>query len=264
MGGGLNMRFFLARPAHRRVPDEGFPRNGRLRLAVLAVSAALLSACTSTGASFQSSGLDRIVVGRTTMEQASGYLGAHPVDVWRQGDTTLARWAYKGSVATDAVYFRQEAWLRFGPDGTFQRMENSVNLPLNRRPRTAEEADQQARTEQAARQEASRPPVQTVAAPAATEGASEAVPVAVQAGDAIQPASLTIQPPAPAASGAKPARTRAGSAPARRAATGKTRSGQAKKSTAAADRSHSPAANPLLPAGTRVIPGVTYPVRKGN
>src|SRR5690606_3171189 len=211
MGGVLNMRFFLARPAHRRVPDEGFPRNGRLRLAVLAVSAALLSACTSTGASFQSSGLDRIVVGRTTMEQASGYLGAHPVDVWRQGDTTLARWAYKGSVATDAVYFRQEAWLRFGPDGTFQRMENSVNLPLNRRPRTAEEADQQARTEQAARQEASRPPVQTVAAPAATEGASEAVPVAVQADDAIQPASLTIQPPAPAASGAKPARTRAGS-----------------------------------------------------
>ncbi len=242
------MGSFFARRAPGRVPG-GASAAGRLRRAALAVSVALLSACASTDV-LNTSGLDRIVEGRTTMEQASDYLGARPVDVWRQGDTTLARWAFKGSLATDAVYIRQEAWLRFGPDGTFQRMENAINLPLNRRPRTAAQADQEARAErqQAGREQAARPaaaaplPVQAATAPAGETAGAAAVPLAVPAADAIQPASLTIPPPAaPAArTSGKSARTRAGQADAPKAGS----------------------ANPLLPAGTRVIPGVTYPVRK--
>ncbi len=255
------MGFFFARRMPGRVSAEASSGAGRLGLAALTVSVALLSACASTGESFNTAGLDRIVAGRTTLDQASGYLGAAPVDVWRQGDTTLARWAYKGTVATDAVYFRQEAWLRFGPDGTFQRMENSVNLPLNRHPRTAEEADREARAEQdrVARQAASSRPSKEGAAPAPVEGEGDAMPVSVPAVEVIQPASLAIPPSAtpgaasPSVRSAKPARggqsTRTG------------RTSPAKKAAASGAK---PADNPLLPAGTKVIPGVTYPVQKKN
>lgn len=251
------MGSFFARRKSGRVSAGASPGVGRLGWAALAISAALLSACASTGESFNTAGLDRIVTGRTTMEQASGYLGARPVDVWRQGDTTLARWAYKGTVATDAVYFRQEAWLRFGPDGTFQRMENSVNLPLNRHPRTAEEADREARAEQ--QRIAREAPPRTVVVQSAQETDAGATPVAVPAAEAIQPASLTIPPtaaPAAARPSAKPAK------PARAGQSSRTgRSAPAKK-PAASGQGAASAANPLLPAGTKVIPGVTYPVQK--
>lgn len=255
------MGFFFARRMPGRVSAEVSSGAGRLGLAALTVAVALLSACASTGESFNTAGLNRIVAGRTTLEQASGYLGAAPVDVWRQGDTTLARWAYKGTVATDAVYFRQEAWLRFGPDGTFQRMENSVNLPLNRHPRTAEEADREARAEKdrIARQAASERPSRESAAPAPAQGAGDTMPVAVPAAEAIQPASLAIPPSAtpgavsPSPRSAKPARGGQSSR------TGRT--SPAKKPAAVGRNS---ADNPLLPAGTKVIPGVTYPVKKTN
>lgn len=251
------MRFFCAHRMDGRISEGATVGARRLRWAALAVSAALLSACSSTGESFKTSGLNQIVAGRTTMEQASGYLGAQPVDVWRQGDSTLARWAYKGTVATDAVYFRQEAWLRFGPDGTFQRMENSVNLPPKQHPRTAEDADREARAEQE-RIAREAPPRTVVVQSSGDTDAAAATPVAVPVVDDIQPASLAIPPDAapstaqPAKS-AKPARSGQSSNAGRSASTGR---------SAAATQGSAPAANPLLPAGTKVIPGVTYPVQK--
>jgi hypothetical protein len=206
----------------------------------------------STGATFKTAGLNHIVVGRTTMDQASDYLGARPVDVWQQGDSTLARWAYSATAATDAVYFRQEAWLRFGPDGTFQRMENGVNIPPTQHPRTAEEADRAAPAQSvpAAPQPASAPPVApeaeatpVVVAPGDTGGLK---PVTVPASDAIQPASMAIPASAAPAAARKPS------------STPKTKTKSAKPSQPA----HSPVAQPLLPAGTQVVPGVTYPVGK--
>ncbi|MFC4297909.1 hypothetical protein ACFO0J_07630 [Castellaniella hirudinis] len=253
------MGFFCARRMNGRI-SEGATVVGarRLRWAALAVSAALLSACSTTGESFRTSGLNQIVTGRTTMEQASGYLGAQPVDVWRQGDTTLARWAYKGTVATDAVYFRQEAWLRFGPDGTFQRMENSVNLPPKQHPRTAEEADREARAEQERIAREAPPQTVVVQSPEATD-AAVAAPVAVPVVDDIQPASLAI-PPDAAASPAQPAKS---AKPVRSGQSAKAgRSSAAAKPSAAGAQGAASAANPLLPAGTKVIPGVTYPVQK--
>lgn len=110
------------------------------RIVMLAIGACL-AACSITGETFQSSGLDHIVAGRTTLAQAADYLGAQPTGTWAQGDgSVLARWGYTGTLATDAVYFRQEVLLRFGPDGRFERMEHSVNLPVNRRPRMAAQA----------------------------------------------------------------------------------------------------------------------------
>jgi hypothetical protein len=166
------------------------------RLAVSAAAAALLAGCTVTGGGLNASGLDRIVVGRTTLAQASEDLGAQPTDVWQQGDTVLARWAYKGTLATDAVYARQEVWLRFGPDGTFQRMENSVNLPLQHRPRTAEQADREA-----ARQ---RPP----AAPAPTDAAgaqADGDGMIVIPGNGEPAGPIPVPPPPPLSTTAAPA-----------------------------------------------------------
>lgn len=114
------------------------------RVAVMAAAAVVLAGCTFTGNGLNTAGLDHIVMGRTTLEQAAQDLGAQPTDIWRQGDSVLARWAYKGTVATDAVYLRQELWLRFGPDGTFQRVENRINVPALRHPKTAAEADREA------------------------------------------------------------------------------------------------------------------------
>jgi hypothetical protein len=129
---------------------------------MLAVAA--LAGCAISGHPFNASGLNQIIVGRTTLDQATRYLGAAPVDTWRRDDgSVLARWAYKSSAVTDAVYFRREVWLRFGPDGAFQYLENTVNIPSINYPRTQEEVARQAaevtaRTPQAAPASTAAPP----------------------------------------------------------------------------------------------------------
>lgn len=88
-----------------------------------------LAACSTTGRSFDTSGMNRIVPGRTTLEQASGILKAEPDHVYRQGDgSALAGWTHKATLVTDAVYFRRELWLRFGGDGRFQHVIDRVNV----------------------------------------------------------------------------------------------------------------------------------------
>ncbi|MFT0531547.1 hypothetical protein ACMHYJ_01755 [Castellaniella hirudinis] len=193
----------------------------------LGLALAALAACSVTGRGLSSSGLNQIVEGRTTIEQASIDLGAQPTDIWRQGDTTLARWAYLGSLAYNAVYVQQEVWLRFGPDGTFQRMENSINIPPMHRPRSAAQADADARARQAAAASSGVAPPPAAAAASATP-APAAVPVASSA-DPNLPASdgtITIPGNGPGAPGLNPA--------------GGTQ--------------------PLLPSGTKIVPGVTYPL----
>ncbi|WP_323017896.1 hypothetical protein [Castellaniella sp.] len=195
---------------------------------MLVAVALVLAGCTFTGNGLNTAGLDRIVVGRTTLDQASADLGAQPTDTWQQGDTLLARWAYKGTVATDAVYARQEVWLRFGPDGTFQRMENSINVPALRHPRTAAEADHEAAQQQAKAQPkasaAGEVDVQTTA-----DDGMIVIPGNGEPG--AHPAAagpIPVPPPPPVSSGSAAASTQ----------------GQ----------------QPLLPAGSTVVPGVTYPL----
>ncbi|TAL79811.1 MAG: hypothetical protein EPN76_00515 [Burkholderiaceae bacterium] len=90
----------------------------------------LLAACSTTGQGFNAMALSKIVPGQTTFEQAQSLLGAAPVDIYDQGDGSLmARWAYKASVMTDAIYARQELLLMFDTHGRFQRVVDSVNVP---------------------------------------------------------------------------------------------------------------------------------------
>ncbi|SHI19122.1 hypothetical protein SAMN04488135_11275 [Pollutimonas bauzanensis] len=89
-----------------------------------------LAACSTTGSSFDSSALRLIEPGRTTLAEASSLLKSDPTDTYRQQDgSAMARWSHKASLVTDAVYFNQELWLAFGPDGRFERIVKSDNIP---------------------------------------------------------------------------------------------------------------------------------------
>ena len=108
--------------------SSGFPARA---LRVLAVGALLssLAACYTTGRSFDTSEMSRIIPGHTTLEQASTILKAEPDNVYRQLDgSATARWASKSTLLTDAVYFRRELSLRFDSAGRFQRVVDSVNV----------------------------------------------------------------------------------------------------------------------------------------
>ncbi|WP_066454276.1 hypothetical protein [Castellaniella caeni] len=200
----------------------------------LAVAGAsgLLAGCSVTGQTFNTGGLNKVVVGRTTLQQAADDLGAQPVDTWQQGDgSVLARWAYTGTMATDAVYFRQEAWLLFGPDGRFVRLANGINLPLMNHPRTQEEADREA--------------AQARARVAAAQG--QPVPAASPADAAQGPIPVPAPPPLAPVSAASPA----------------TSATSATRMSGGAGGAASPAAGlatdqPLLPAGSTVQPGTHY------
>jgi hypothetical protein len=99
-------------------------------LFIASVCALGLAACSTTGNSFDSSGLRYLVPGQTTFDEAIGLLQSAPTDIYRQqGGSATARWAHKASMVTDAIYFNQELWLTFGPDGRFQRIVKSENIP---------------------------------------------------------------------------------------------------------------------------------------
>lgn len=113
------------------MPARQTGRAMRLALRALAAAALVtaLAACSTTGRSFDTSGMDRIIPGQTTLEQASAILKADPENVYRQGDgSVMARWAHKATLVTDAVYFRRELWLNFGNDGRFQRVVERLNV----------------------------------------------------------------------------------------------------------------------------------------
>lgn len=197
----------------------------RIGIAALALALAGLTGCSTTGNSFNPSGLNHIIQGQTTMAQANEYLGAMPVDTWRRGDgSVLARWAYKGTVATDALYVRQEAWLLFGADGTFEHTENAINIPITSHTRTRaqaqREADERAINEAAAAQARANAAAHTDAKAQAAK-AKAARSVSAQTGGSEAAQTLPVEPQA------EPT-INSGSA--------------------------------LLPAGARYTPGVNYPI----
>lgn len=197
-----------------------------VRRAGLVAALMALAGCSVTGRGLSSTGLNKIVEGRTTIAQASLDLGAQPSDIWQQGDTTLARWSYLGSLAYNAVYVRQEVWLRFGPDGMFQRMEDSINIPPMDRPRTAAEADRQAGS--------------VVPAPAVAQPDGNTIPAAIDPNLPAADGTITIPGNGPGAPGLNPAPTsRIAPLPSGSATTNP---------------------QPLLPAETKIVPGVTYPL----
>jgi hypothetical protein len=102
-----------------------------LKLIVIAAAAlTMLVACATTGRSFDSSALELLVPGQTTLAEASALMDSDPVDVYRQLDgATTARWAHKASFVPDAIYFNQELWLAFDAQGHFLRVVETTNIP---------------------------------------------------------------------------------------------------------------------------------------
>ena len=99
-----------------------------IRLALLAASFVVAS-CTTTGRTFDSLALAKFVPGETTFQEAVKLFGAEPDNTYAQLNGSMtARWSYKGSVLTDAIYFRQEVMLRFDPAGRFERVVDTVNV----------------------------------------------------------------------------------------------------------------------------------------
>ena len=89
----------------------------------------VLAACSTTGRSFNSLALAEFVPGQTTLQDAIKMFGSEPVNTYSQlNGAMLARWAHKGSVLTDAIYFRQEVLLRFDPQGRFVSVADTVNV----------------------------------------------------------------------------------------------------------------------------------------
>lgn len=90
----------------------------------------VLTACGTTGSSFDASSLDLLRPGYTTLAQASVLLRADPVDVYRQRDgSAMARWAHGASFVPDAVYMNRELWLSFDHNGYFERVVKTINVP---------------------------------------------------------------------------------------------------------------------------------------
>ncbi|HRL20472.1 hypothetical protein [Alcaligenes sp. SDU_A2] len=103
---------------------------GLARKAVATIMLATLVACATQGNSFQASGLNQMVPGQTSRAQAEVFLQAPPHQVYRQLDgSELAVWLHGATLATDAVYFRQELWLRFDAAGRFQQVVKRSNIP---------------------------------------------------------------------------------------------------------------------------------------
>ena len=101
-----------------------------LRLAMAGACIILIGGCSTTGQSFDSSALSLMTPGETTLREAAELLNAEPVETYWQGHAgVLVRWSHKASLLTDAIYFRRELWLRFHPDGTFDRVVERVNVP---------------------------------------------------------------------------------------------------------------------------------------
>lgn len=100
-----------------------------MRALAMTALLATLAACYTTGRSFDTTDMSRIIPGQTTLEQASAILKADPVIVYRQRDgSATARWSSKSTLLTDAVYYRRELSLRFGADGRFQAVVDSLNV----------------------------------------------------------------------------------------------------------------------------------------
>ena len=102
----------------------------QVRLALVLTLGLLVAACSTTGNQFDDSALRLLVPGQTTLEEASAWFKADPVNVYRNTDgSAIARWAHTASFVPDAVYFNREIWLAFDRYGRYQRVVKSNNIP---------------------------------------------------------------------------------------------------------------------------------------
>lgn len=92
-----------------------------------------LAACSfGTGRYYTDEGVASLVPGQSTMMEATRAFNAPPTAQFTQSDgTTLARWDFKVSLVTDAVYASKSTLLQFGADGRLIRLVDSDNVMLS-------------------------------------------------------------------------------------------------------------------------------------
>ncbi|WP_233234710.1 hypothetical protein [Bordetella sp. LUAb4] len=92
-----------------------------------------LAACSfTTGRYYTDERVAGLVPGQSTMMEATRAFNAPPTQQFPQSDgTTLARWDYKLSLVTDAVYAHKSTLLQFGADGRLIRLVDTDNVMLS-------------------------------------------------------------------------------------------------------------------------------------
>lgn len=93
-----------------------------LRLAVFVFCAWLLSACYSTGISYDSDGAKALEPNVSTYDDALLVMGGPPTTVYPRPDgSKWALWQYSRSLMPDAIYFARTTMLEFDPHDIFVR-----------------------------------------------------------------------------------------------------------------------------------------------
>ena len=89
----------------------------------------LLSACTSTGNSFDLNAIQALQIGQTTKQQAVTLLQAEPVNYYHQSNGAyLALWRFTKTVLTDAVYIERELLLEFDSHHTLVAIKKQPSV----------------------------------------------------------------------------------------------------------------------------------------
>jgi len=92
------------------------------RTAVVLALMLSCAGCATSGRDFHADPLTRLAPGHTTLPQATAMLQAYPVQTYAANDGSLeALWSYHVTSLNHLLY-RKSALLRFGADGTFERI----------------------------------------------------------------------------------------------------------------------------------------------
>ncbi|ALM83186.1 hypothetical protein [Bordetella sp. N] len=110
----------------------------RLILRALACAGALAGAMALAGCAYTTTGryytderVGSLVPGQSTMMEATRAFNALPTQQLPQSDgTLLARWDYKVTLVTDAIYVHKSTLLQFGADGRLIRLLDTDNVML--------------------------------------------------------------------------------------------------------------------------------------
>lgn len=95
---------------------------------VIAVVAAMLSACGTSGNNFSAGSLADFVPGETTLAQASALLGSYPEQTYATTEGAVtALWSFQAT-GLDHLLYRKSALVQFGPDGTFRRIVDTTGV----------------------------------------------------------------------------------------------------------------------------------------
>lgn len=94
--------------------------------------------CATSGRNFHADPLAQLVPGHTTLPEAVTLMRAYPVQTYATKDGEVdALWSYQVT-SLDHLLYRKSALLRFGPDGTFDRVVETGGFVRNVAPQPSQ------------------------------------------------------------------------------------------------------------------------------